>query len=121
MARRYVWPQCTVPGCGHVRTYTDEAALDADIKAWADVWVVGQSAVCACHPGGSEWGHPFPCDPAEPYIPDEPATGTCAACGADIVRAPETLDLGFVSEWRHVETRRDYRHAPWPTEGPGDD
>lgn len=58
MAKRYVWPRCTVPGCDHQRTWRTEAQAQ---KAYLrhSSWTVGSQATCHCH--GPDVAT-FPCD-----------------------------------------------------------
>jgi hypothetical protein len=124
MAKRWLWPQCTLPDCRHVRTYTDEADLDRDMAVHGEEWTRADGhAVCHCH---GTWDA-FPCDqeaPESPVVTEEtpgvlvvqapaaqPVQATCAACGGVIMPATE-LDSG----WTHLETKRDYRHPAWPAE-----
>lgn len=59
MAKRYIWPTCTYPGCACVRTWRSEkSAHGAAHRHWSE-WVQANGhAFCSCHGIAAT----FPCD-----------------------------------------------------------
>lgn len=58
------WPDCTVSGCRHRRTWPDPEAFRDAIEVHLVEWVHRNGhAVCECHQGTPEDNPPrFPCD-----------------------------------------------------------